>query len=142
MSSLGPNHLDDWPVWSEYYDFEELEEIEHWWGITPDAVLGMHEAMNLGSEHSAYPLPVYDPLPGRMRVYIKAVFTTHTGGSLPGFVVNDDAYAGVVYLEATAFHFNVMLPESLQALVDGLAAFLEIDPQDVEPIRCRSHDLI
>jgi hypothetical protein len=95
MSQLTRQHFDLHPIWSEYYDFEEREEIASW-GIDRKwldrELLRVHD----GNDHGAYPILRPYPLPERMRLYIRARFLTPDGDQLDGYVMNEDA--GVINL--------------------------------------------
>lgn len=133
MSHLGKAHFEEWPVWSEYYDFDELEEIEEW-GIAPATFWAELKALNLGNEHAAYPALRYDPLPVRMRIYIKARFTTQRGDVLSGFVINEDAYSLGIFIGDEELGFNVSLPSFWPEMLERLARHLHARPEELLPI--------
>jgi hypothetical protein len=133
MSQLGRAHFEEWPVWSEYYEPDELEDIEDW-GIDSGVFLAELRALNLGNEHAAYPALRFDPLPERMRLYIKVQFTTRRGDKLDGYVVNEDAYAGAIFLGEEEFGFNVMLHDFARQMLNDLASHLRTNPTELLPL--------
>lgn len=70
-SELSERHFDEWPVWSEYYDFDELDDVELW-GLDPKEVLKQFQANERGNEHCVYTLLEANPFPDRMRIFIRA----------------------------------------------------------------------
>jgi hypothetical protein len=134
MSHLGRAHFEEWPVWSEYYEPCELDDLQAW-GIEPETFLAELHALDLGDEHAAYPSLIFDPLPERMRLYIKAVFTTARGDRLHGFVVNDDAYAGAIFLDNDELGFNIRLFDFYSDMLVTLSSRLASTVQDLLPIR-------
>jgi hypothetical protein len=58
-SELDERHFHQWPVWSEYYEPDEIEEITSW-GIQPEQFHEQLRALRLGNEHAAYPVLIYD----------------------------------------------------------------------------------
>lgn len=83
-------HLLEYPVWSEFYDFDEREEIIGW-GIDAywlDQELAKYHS---GNEHAVYPLLEVNPFPERMSIFIRARFRTPAGQNLSGYIVNEDA---------------------------------------------------
>lgn len=46
-SQLSEQDFDDYPVWSEYYDWEEIEDLERW-GLNREKVLHLFEKTHLG----------------------------------------------------------------------------------------------
>jgi hypothetical protein len=91
-SQLSRRHFDLHPIWSEHYDGDEREEIVQW-GVDRRWLEAELARVDSGDDHCAYPILRPYPLPYRMRIYIKARFTTPAGSTLDGYVVNDAAYA-------------------------------------------------
>src|SRR5262249_44171520 len=89
-SALSQHDFEEHPVWSEFYDSDEIEEIVSW-GVNREWLLRELDRVDDGGEHAAYPVLVRDPLPQRMRIYIRAVFKTPDEMLLRGYVMNEDA---------------------------------------------------
>lgn len=98
MSQLSKRHFDLHPIWSEYYDFEEREEIVSW-GVNREWLEQELENIHTGNDHCAYPILRPYPLPERMRLYIKALFVAANGMRLDGYVMNDDAFVVTLFAE-------------------------------------------
>ena len=105
QSELSKEHFEAYPIWSEHYDYDEIDEIVSW-GIDREWLLQEIRAKCTGSEHCVYPLLQTDPLPARMRIFIKARFQTPDGVILSGFVVNEDAYAMGIFWGNAEYGFN------------------------------------
>lgn len=110
-SDFSYRHLREYPVWSEFYDPEERDEIIGW-GIDAewlDQELARHHH---GSDHAVYPLLERNPFPARMRIFIRARFRTAGGQSLSGWIVNEDASPSVwIVQDGKEFGFNRNLPD-------------------------------
>ena len=104
-SELSKEHFEAYPVWSEHYDYDEIDEIVSW-GIDREWLLREIEAKCTGNEHCVYTLLQTNPLPERMRIFIRARFRTPNGVNLNGFVVNEDAYALGIFWENVKYVFN------------------------------------
>ncbi len=96
MSQLGEQQFALHPIWSEFYDNDERHEIVSW-GVDAQWLDEQLRGTDIGNDHWAYPVLRPEPLPERMRIYIGASFTTPTGNTLRGFVVNPDAYCLTVF---------------------------------------------
>ena len=108
-SALSHEHLEYYPVWSEFYDYEEREEILEW-GINAASFDQDFARHHDGSDHAVYTLLQVNPFPPRMRIYIKAKFVTPAGQSLSGYIVNVDADpAAAVFFGGREFIFNTNL---------------------------------
>jgi hypothetical protein len=104
-SEFSWEHLEEYPAWSEYYDYDEREEIVEW-GIDAAWLEEEIERKHDGSNHAMYPLLQTNPLPPRMRIYLRARFRTPNGQSLSGYVINDDAYCIGIFVGGRQFTFN------------------------------------
>lgn len=105
MSQLSKQHFDLHPIWSEYYDYDEREEIVSW-GINPEWLEHELQQVHNGSDHCAYPILRPYPLPDRMRLYIKARFVTIGGTKLDGYIMNDDAFVVTLFADGGMFDFS------------------------------------
>ena len=105
QSELSEKHFELYPVWSEHYDYEEIDEIVGW-GISRDWLIEEIKEKCTGNEHCVYPVLQTNPLPDRMRIFIKAKFKTPNGINLSGFVVNEDAYCISIFSENEEYLFN------------------------------------
>jgi hypothetical protein len=110
MSALSKSHFEQHPLWSEYYDYEEREEIISW-GVDPIWLAAELNSFDKGGEHCVYPILRPYPWPDRMRLYIKARFTTVENEVLDGYIMNDDAYILSIFIADEEFVFsrNMML---------------------------------
>lgn len=104
-SQLSEQHFDEFPVWSEHYDFDEIEDIERW-GLDREQVLKLFDEHSPGNEHCVYTLLESNPFPGRLRIFIRAVLMASDGRRLKGFVMNEDAYCLCIYYSGEKFYFS------------------------------------
>lgn len=105
MSTLSKKHFDMHPIWSEYYDYDERDEIVDW-GVDPQWLVAELERVHDCSDHCAYPILRPYPLPDRMRLFIRARIKTADGNSLDGYVLNDDAYVLCIFTPDCEFGFS------------------------------------
>ena len=108
----GPTFEDfeNFPVWSEHYDYDEIEEIVSW-GIDPAWLNEQFRKHHDGSAHCHYPVLQTTPrLPARMRMSVKADFVTAGGRSLKGVVDQHMGCLGVCY-EDQEYGFQSYFPE-------------------------------
>ena len=99
--------LDEYPIWSELYDYFEREEIISW-GVNSEWLEQEIERVHHvpGHWHSMYPLLQSDLLGSRIRVYIKADLETPYGQKLRGYVINEDAYVVHIFYGDKNFSFS------------------------------------
>ena len=124
-------HLEEYPVWSEFYDYDEREEIIEW-GIDPewlDQELARHQSGNI---HPVYPLLEVNPFPARSHLYIRARFETPAGQSLVGYIINEDASPAIsIFYGGRLFSFNRVMFEWGMASKEALQQLL---PNSADPI--------
>ncbi len=105
QSRLSERDFDDFPVCSEHYDYEEVEDIERW-GLDRDSVLSLFEENSPGNEHCVYTLLESNPFPERMRIFIRAKLKTVLGVQLKGYVMNENAFCLGVFHNGREFIFS------------------------------------
>lgn len=132
LSLLGRDQFAVWPVWSEYYDFEELSEIASW-GVSTDQFLRDVESLNLTGEHAAYPVLDLSHIPDRMRIYLKASLKCADGKTFDGYIVNPDPDAFVLFVGDSTFIFNTGLSQLAQKELQRLAIQLNTSPDEIRP---------
>ncbi|GLQ97305.1 hypothetical protein [Dyella mobilis] len=104
-SKLNEEAFDRFPVWSEHYDWDEIEEIERW-GLDREYVLDLFSQNSPGNEHCVYTMLESNPFPPRMRIFIRAMVRTLDGHQLKGFAMNEDAYVLTVFHRGKTFPFS------------------------------------
>lgn len=104
-SQLTEAAFDFFPVWSEHYDFDEIDDVVRW-GLDREQVLALFEINSPGNEHCVYTLLESNPFPPRMRIYIRATIETADGKLLKGSVMNEDAFCLEVFHAGAAFTFS------------------------------------
>jgi hypothetical protein len=133
ISSLTRSHFETWPIWSEFYDPDELTEIVSW-GVSEDDFLAQLELLDLGDEHAAYPVLDLSYVPDRMRIYIRATIRCSDNRTLDGYVINPDAYAFGVFVGKTEFAFNTNLKSDCREELGRLANALHASPDAIKPL--------
>lgn len=135
QSKLSERDFDDFPAWSEHYDFEEIEDIERW-GLDRNTVLALFEENSPGNEHCVYTLLQSNPFPERMHIFIRAKLRTAFGVSLKGYVVNENAFCLGVFHHGKEYIFSrhPLLQEENDKHKVELAKAIGIEPEAVFPI--------
>ncbi|KPA87851.1 hypothetical protein PF66_05809 [Pseudomonas asplenii] len=135
QSQLDEEAFDDYPVWSEYYDHEEIDDVVRW-GLDRELVLQLFKVNAAGNEHCVYTLLESNPFPLRMRLFVRASIETADGKRLKGYVVNEDAYCLTIFHEGESFHFSThpLLKDLNQEHERALLAALGNEAQ-VFPVR-------
>ena len=88
VEEFTPKSFSFHPLWSEYYDFDELDEIETW-GINKELAFNELKGKFSNSAHPYYTVPIKEFPPQRMRFFTKAKFKTLKGNELDGVVMNE-----------------------------------------------------
>ncbi len=105
QSQLSEREFDDFPVWSEHYDFEEIEDIERW-GLDRTTVLDLFNRNSPGNEHCVYTLLQCNPFPERMRIFIRTKLQTASGDQLKGYIMNENAFCMGVFHKGKEYIFS------------------------------------
>lgn len=135
MSTLGKQHFEAHPIWSEHYDYDERDEIVAW-GVEAEWLASELERVHTGNDHCAYPILQPHPLPSRMRLYIRARITTAAGQELDGYVMNENAFVMCVFVDEKEFSFSrhSSLSDLNQKDLESLAAALGCPTESVFPL--------
>ena len=135
QSQLSERDFDDFPVWSEHYDREEIEDIERW-GLDKDTVLQLFEKNSPGNEHCVYTLLESNPFPERMRIFIRAKIRTASGVSLKGYVMNENAFCLGIFHNGKEIIFSrhPLLEEENKKDLLELAHSMGVDPESIFPV--------
>lgn len=105
QSLLSESDFDEFPVWSEHYDYDELEDIERW-GLDRDEVVRLFRDNSPENEHCVYTLLESNPFPERMRLFIRASIITAAGRRLKGYVMNEDAFCLGIFFNGAELIFS------------------------------------
>ena len=105
MSDIDASDFARHPIWSEYYEHPERDEIIEW-GVDPSHLDSLLAAHHDGNTHAVYTVLRPYPLPDRMRIYIKAQFHSADGDEFAGYVMNDDALFFVLFADGDEFSFT------------------------------------
>lgn len=133
--TLSEELFDEFPVWSEYYEWDELEEIEGW-GLDREVVLKMLNENSIDNEHCLYTLLEANPFPKRMRIFIGARITTAGGVELKGYVMNEDAYCLCIIHDGAEYFFSChpTFKGCTLELANKLSMLLNVPASDFFPL--------
>lgn len=142
MSALSIQHFESHPIWSEYYDYEEREEIVAW-GVDPEWLASELERAHTGNDHCAYPILRPYPLPERMRLYIRAIITSKSGRTFVGHVMNEEADVLSIFTNGDEFRFSRrdMLSDLNDKELKRMAAAIDSSASDLFPVTYRTEFL-
>lgn len=108
MKSMADLDMSDFarhPIWSEYYEHPERDEIIQW-GVDPVKLDGLLKLYHDGNTHAVYTVLRPYPLPDRMYIYIKARFQSVDGDTFDGYVMNDDVSFFALFVRNDEFTFT------------------------------------
>jgi hypothetical protein len=105
LNQLSEKNFDEYPVWSEHYDWDEIRDIERW-GLDQEYVLRLFEENSPDNEHCVYTLLESNPFPDRMRIFIRAAIRAADGRELKGYIMNEDAFCLGIYHHGEEFVFS------------------------------------
>lgn len=134
VRDLTRTNFDEYPVWSEYYDYDELEEIRSW-GVNENKINQLLSISEEGNEHPYYSVPNFDILPDRMRLFIKVVFTTPYGRKLDGFIINPSPIVIGIFCNHKAMCFNQNLQECWNLSEINVKKFYRIEKESIFPLK-------
>lgn len=134
-NKLNETEFEYFPVWSEHYDWDEIEDIERW-GLNKEEVLELFRKNENGSTHCCYTLLESNPFPSRMRIFIKAKLMTRNGMALKGYIMNEDAYCLGIFYEGKQYYFSChpMLSDLFNEEAKRLGLAMGIKSHEIFPV--------
>jgi hypothetical protein len=142
MSQLSKRHFEQHPIWSEFYDYEERNEIVSW-GVEQKWLEQELDRLHDCGDHCAYPILRPYPLPERMRLYMQARFVTADGKPLDGYVMNQDAFVATLFYGDEKFTFSrhPALKKLRDQELQSLRAAIGNCDDPILPLRYETHFL-
>lgn len=125
---LIPIKFFEYPIWSEYYDFDELDEIENW-GFDKMTVYEELKFMFVDQQHPYYAVPIAEFPVERMRYFTKAKFRTLNNKELSGYIMNEGEFAISIFTGETAeiLTKQKLLWDDHEGSLKRIAAFYKIE---------------
>jgi hypothetical protein len=124
------------PLWSEFYDFDELDDIERW-GLNRQTTFEELKSKTIEQQHPFYTLPLSEFPPLRMRYFCLANILTKSGRLLQGSIMNDGELIIEVFLDSNLGIILSRHPffenETRNSLM-SLARSLQITPEELSTI--------
>ncbi|MBO1257087.1 hypothetical protein J3L16_15490 [Alteromonas sp. 5E99-2] len=133
VQHLTPDLFKECPVWSEYYDYEELEELSSW-GVKKRHIDKLLKIAKKDAAHPYYPINNMLSLPDRMRIFIHVVFKTPSGRSLEGVICNPNPFVIGIFVNEVIELFNPNLPEFWEKAESNLRKVFNIENEAVFPL--------
>ncbi len=134
VRELTRSNFDECPVWSEYYDYDELEDIRTW-GVSESKINELLSISEEGNEHPYYSVSNLDILPDRMRLFIKVVFTTPSGQELDGFIINPSPFIIGIFCGHEEMYFNPSLEDIWKQSEINVKKFYTIEKEYIFPLK-------
>jgi hypothetical protein len=133
---LTPKMFEFHPVWAEYYEPDDLEDIVSW-GYDRESIRSDLFSKHDGSEHAYYAVPIERFPPNNLRFFTLANLFTKSGRLIQGIVMNSGEIMIEIILDSNR---SICLSR-----VSGLASLnkqeilkatseLDLDPLDLEEI--------
>ncbi len=134
-TELNEAMFDYFPVWSEHYDWEEIEDIERW-GLDRNVVLELFKKNERGNLHCLYTCLEHSPFPERMRLFIKATLKTKGGIQLKGYIMNENAFCLAIFVQGKKYYFSrhPMLIDQFNMELARLSSALGVNSKNIFPI--------
>jgi len=136
-SELAPKMFEFHPVWAEYYEPDDLEDIISW-GYDRESVKSDLFSKHDGSDHAYYTVPIERFPPNNIRFFTLANLFTKSGIKLKGTVMNSGQLVIEIFLDdnrSIALSCYPDLYDLNKHELNKVATELNLDPLDLEEIR-------
>lgn len=97
-NEFNSNRFKEYPLWSEFYDYDELNEIEEW-GYDKELTLKEFTIKNIQGQHPYYSAPIASFPLERMRYFTKSKFITKNNFELDGIIMNEGDLAIGIFID-------------------------------------------
>ena len=131
---LTPAHFKECAVWSEYYDFEELEELLTW-GVEKKYIDELLAIAKEGGAHPYYTVRNLELLPDRMRIYIYTQFITASGLKLEGIICNPNPFVIGIFVGEEIERFNPNLMDFWKESEAKVRSVYSIEDNKIFPLQ-------
>lgn len=134
VRELKPADFKDSEVWSEYYDFEELEELKSW-GVEDQYINQLLEIAKEGASHPYYTVPKTEALPDRMQIFVSCKFTSNTGREFEGVIINPDPFVIGIFCNDEIQMFNPNLMDFWKKSEEIVRSTHDVGDEPIFPLR-------
>jgi hypothetical protein len=125
----------EYPLWSEYYDFDELNEIEEW-GYNKESILQELKTKEIENQHPYYTAPIESFPLERMRYFTRSKFRTINNIELDGAIMNTGELVIMLFLgnDYEILNRNPLLHSELKESVIKIANYYKIQPEELSDL--------
>ena len=134
VRELKPADFMNHEVWSEYYDFEELEELKSW-GVEKRYIDELLEIAKEGADHPYYTVPKTEILPDRMRIFVSSEFISNTGRVFEGVVVNPNPFVIGLFCNDEIQMFNPNLMDFWKQSEEIVRSTYDVGAEPIFPLK-------
>ena len=129
----------EYPLWSEYYDYEELKEIETW-GYDKELTLKELKAKNIESQHPYYTAPITSFPLERMRYFTRSKFKTKENIELEGIIMNEGELAIGIFInnEIVTLSNHPLLSNLMKKNLEKVANYFKISTEDLKELKFKT----
>ena len=123
------------PLWSEYYGYDELNEIEKW-GYNKKRILDELLSKAIDSQHPYYSVPIRSFPLDRMRYYTRSKFRTRNDLELDGAIMNEGELVIILFLddEFEILNRNPILRTEMKQSILKVANHHQIKPEELNEL--------
>lgn len=139
---LSENHFEVHPIWCEYYEPFEIDEIVRWWGIDKEWLWSIIEPSLEGDRHMHpyYIIPTDIELPKHEFIYLKTSLQTASGYHMNGFfsIVKEgdkqEITSLTIFMNKNSFHFykNSLFDDENTENLQALSQEVNIEVKDLQ----------
>lgn len=133
VHDLSASLFNECAVWSEYYDFEELEEIRSW-GVSEKYIDELLRIAREGGPHPYYSVRNLEILPDRMRIFISANFISPSGMKFKGIICNPNPFAIGIFIGSEIVRFNPNLVDLWNSSESELRSAYKLGNESIFPL--------
>jgi len=135
-TELKPIKFLEYPIWSEFYDYEELEEIANW-GFNKIVVQQKMKVMEINQQHPYYTVPISKFPINRIRYFTKSKFKTKSNLELSGYIMNEGEFGIGIFMgeEEELFTKQSLIGNDHIECLRRISQFYEYDISDLDELK-------
>ena len=132
---VGREALEEHPVWVPFKGDDDREMILAW-GITTERLDAEIDRFEYCGTDPMFPVLEFESLPKIGGMVVAATFEAKSGRKLKGYLIGTSAFG--IFTDEREFSFNRSLPEAGAYSARRLGMALEMESEDLFPLRYRT----
>lgn len=122
----------EYPIWSEYYDYTELNQLVEW-GFDKNLVFQQLQQKQINNNHPFYTVPISSFPLNRMRYFTKSTFRTRENYKLNGAIMNNGEMVILLFLdnEIEFLNNNHILRKQMNESLTSIANHFQLDVNEL-----------